>query len=157
MEQPKRWKISSSQRHVSQRKWPGLALCVLPYSDVFSRLQSTSLYRRNELRMGPLVAHHQTVFVTVGRRATRRSTTTTARTNIVAEQQSSIAVSSSVRLPMLQRVLVVQGRVPTVMRLGQTKSRLDDDYDFSGGDRLSSGKCIRVTNTKLRVLVFFLA
>lgn len=69
-----------------------------------SRLPSASVYWRNELRLGPLVAHHQTVFVTAGQLQRLRPRRLVAAPLVAATAEP-------------RRVLVVQGRAPTVMRL----------------------------------------
>lgn len=70
-----------------------------------SRLQSAIVCWRNELRLGPVVAHHQTVFVTAGLESPRGGAAPFWIPAAAAPQQQP------------RRVLVVQGRAPTVMRL----------------------------------------
>lgn len=71
----------------------------------YSRLQSATVCWRNELRLGPVVAHHQTVFVTAGLEPPRGGAAPLRIPAAAASQQQP------------RRVLVVQGRAPSVIRL----------------------------------------
>lgn len=76
----------------------------------FSRLQSASVYWRNELRVGPLVAHLQTIFVT----AVSSSDTTSKSPNIVSTKPQRIIVHQpSSPLPVMRAPRITTCRLLT--------------------------------------------
>lgn len=76
----------------------------------FSRLQSASVYWRNELRVGPLVAHLQTIFVT----AVSSSNTSSKSPNIVSTKPQRIIVHQpSSPLPVMRAPRITTCRLLT--------------------------------------------
>lgn len=76
----------------------------------FSRLQSASVYWRNELRVGPLVAHLQTIFVT----AVSSSNTSSKSPNIVSTKPQRIIVHQpSSPLPVMRAPCITTCRLLT--------------------------------------------
>lgn len=76
----------------------------------FSRLQSASVYWRNELRVGPLVAHLQTIFVT----AVSSSDTTSKSPNVVSTKPQRIIVHQpSSPLPVMRAPRITTCRLLT--------------------------------------------
>lgn len=92
---------------------------ILParYAILISRLQSAPVYWRNELRVGPLVAHHQTVFVTAVHQqsslSSRKLSTNINNNNIITTKPKRIIVHQpSSPLPVLR-----SPRITTTCRL----------------------------------------
>ncbi|XP_018400468.1 PREDICTED: serine/threonine-protein kinase MRCK beta [Cyphomyrmex costatus] len=82
----------------------------LRYAILISRLQSASVYWRNELRVGPLVAHLQTIFVT----AVLSSDTTSKPPNIVSTKPQRIIVHQpSSPLPVMRAPRITTCRLLT--------------------------------------------
>ncbi|KAG5323632.1 MRCKB kinase, partial [Pseudoatta argentina] len=82
----------------------------LRYAILISRLQSASVYWRNELRVGPLVAHLQTIFVT----AVSSSDTTSKPPNIVSTKPQRIIVHQpSSPLPVMRAPRITTCRLLT--------------------------------------------
>lgn len=76
----------------------------------FSRLQSASVYWRNELRVGPLVAHLQTIFVT----AVSSSNISSKSPNIVSTKPQRIIVHQpSSPLPVMRAPCITTCRLLT--------------------------------------------
>lgn len=86
--------------------------CSARYAILISRLQSAPVYWRNELRVGPLVAHHQTVFVTAVLLPTVSSSKTSS--NIVTTKPQCIIVHQpSSPLPVMRAPRITTCRLLT--------------------------------------------
>lgn len=81
------------------------------YAILISRLQSASVYWRNELRVGPLVAHLQTIFVTA---VSSSNDTTSKSPNIVSTKPQRIIVHQpSSPLPVMRAPRITTCRLLT--------------------------------------------
>lgn len=82
------------------------------YAILISRLQSAPVYWRNELRVGPLIAHHQTVFVTAVQHAPMQQRKLS--TNIITTKPQRIIVHQpSSPLPVMRSPRITTCRLLT--------------------------------------------